>query len=145
MLRAVDAEAAHAARVRVTGHVVHAPANLLRLPSGIRGERLVARPMAASMVLPPCRDLSARQVPEGPQDYLEPTLSMTVYICSVKLRSAGLLLKGQPALDLPRYLIGLAVLMGIMLLSLLCAHLLFRWGINRHYQCKKRVKPGMVK
>lgn len=70
---------------------------------------------------------------------------MTVYLWSVRLRSAGLLLKGQPALDLPRYMIGLAVLMGIMLLSLLCAHLLFRWGIRRQYRCKKRVKPDMVK
>lgn len=70
---------------------------------------------------------------------------MTVYIWTFKLRSAGLLLKGQPALDLPRYLIGLAVLMGFMLVLLLCAHLLFRWGIRRQSRCEKRVKPGMVK
>jgi hypothetical protein len=67
-----------------------------------------------------------------------------VYICSIKLRSAGLLLKGKPALDFTRYLVGLALLMGIMFLSLLCAHLLFRWGINRQYKCKKRVKPGVL-
>jgi hypothetical protein len=66
-------------------------------------------------------------------------------MCSVKLRSAGLLLKGQPALDFTRYLVGLALLMGIMLAALLCAHLLFRWGINRQYRGKKPVKPDVAK
>jgi hypothetical protein len=56
-----------------------------------------------------------------------------------------LLLKGQPALDFTRYLFGLALLMGIMLVSLLCAHLLFRWGINRQYRCKMPVKPDVAK
>lgn len=48
-------------------------------------------------------------------------------------------------MDLIRYLVGLAVLMSTMLLSLLCAHFLFRWGINRQYRCKRRVKPDVVK
>jgi hypothetical protein len=56
-----------------------------------------------------------------------------------------LLLKGQPALDFTRYLVGLALLMGIMLAALLCAHLLFRWGINRQYRGKKPVKPDVAK
>lgn len=53
-------------------------------------------------------------------------------------------MKGKPALDFTRYLIGLAALMGFMLLSLLCAHFLFRWGINRQDRRKKPVHSGTV-
>jgi hypothetical protein len=53
-------------------------------------------------------------------------------------------LKGKPALDFTRYLIGLAVLMGFMFVSLLCAHFFFRWGINRQYRRKKPVQSGPV-
>ncbi|MDQ0864487.1 hypothetical protein QF036_002068 [Arthrobacter globiformis] len=65
-----------------------------------------------------------------------------MYIRSLELGSAGLLSKGKPALDFTRYLIGLASLTGLMLMSLLCAHLLFRRAINRQYRCKKTVNPG---
>ncbi|MDQ1060807.1 hypothetical protein QFZ23_004772 [Arthrobacter globiformis] len=47
-------------------------------------------------------------------------------------------------MDFTRYLIGLAALMGFMLLSLLCAHVLFRWGINSQYRRKKPVQAGPV-
>jgi hypothetical protein len=47
-------------------------------------------------------------------------------------------------LDFTRYLIGLAALMGFMLLSLLCAHFLFQWGIHRQYRRKQPVQPGPV-
>ena len=67
-----------------------------------------------------------------------------MYIWSVQLRSAGLLLKGKPALDFTRYLIGLATLAGFMLVSLLCAHLIFKWVLSRQHRCKKTVEPGPV-
>lgn len=52
-------------------------------------------------------------------------------------------MKGRTVLDFTGYMVGLAAL-GIMLLSLLCAHFLFRWGINRQYRRAKPVEPGSV-
>lgn len=55
----------------------------------------------------------------------------------------GLLLKNEEvALDLTRYIIGLAVLMGIMALSLICAHFFFRRVLHRERQGREIAAPG---
>ena len=33
--------------------------------------------------------------------------------------------------------VGIAVLVGALLVSLLCAHFVFRWGLNRRSDCEK--------
>ncbi|WP_247040391.1 hypothetical protein [Arthrobacter rhizosphaerae] len=44
-------------------------------------------------------------------------------------------------MDLTRYTLGLAVLLGVMVLSLLCAHLLFRWALHREHRGRKLSAP----
>lgn len=47
-------------------------------------------------------------------------------------------------MDLTRDLIGLAVLIGIMFLSLLCAHHLFRRALNRQHQGRELAAPEVT-
>ena len=56
----------------------------------------------------------------------------------------GFATKGKSALEITRYVVGLAGLTGVMLLSLLCAHLFFRWRLNRQNRYEKPLQPNSV-
>ncbi|WP_457971730.1 hypothetical protein [Arthrobacter sp. D1-17] len=45
-------------------------------------------------------------------------------------------------MDFTRYFLGFAILLGSMLLSLLCAHLVYRWCLRRHDRARKGLEPA---